>query len=127
MPPTTYTEPKLTAEQRRALVQGDFDFLLGSGRRLFTTTQAAAVIGREADYVRALVEDARLEAHSDSALGERKSHLITRRSLLVYLASTANYQPAGYASYLDALVDELTGPQLDHFIARAQARRKRLP
>lgn len=122
--PATATKAELAAAHA---AQGHFDFAMPWGKLLLNTREVARAIGREQDYVRQLVESGRLEAHQDSAFGERKSSLVTRRSVLVYLAETATYEPRAMQSRLEALVDDLTRPQLEALLARATAALSRKP
>ncbi len=77
--------------------QRDFDFLIPfQTRKLLSTADVAHILRREDDFVRKLVERGKLEAHLDSAYGNRLSARITRRSVCVHLARTANYLAADF-------------------------------
>lgn len=90
---------------------------------LYRTDEVAAAIGREnTQYVRVLIDEGRLEAHRDSARGERKSNLVTRRSVLLYLAETANYDPAYLVIRMEALLKTLNPPALHRLIDAARKR-----
>jgi hypothetical protein len=130
MPATT---PARSQSGPKAPEQGEFDFLMGDDgvnlplrKKLLHPREVARIIGRELDYVRELVEAGRLEAHQDSAFGERKSNRITRRSVALYLAETAAYEPGALGSRVAAMVESLGHPELDVLEARIALRRKRL-
>jgi hypothetical protein len=126
--PKTYSEPSLDKKTRAAIHRGDFDFLLPYQKPLWRTDEVAEVIGRSIQYVRALIEDGRLEAHTDSVFGdgERKSSMITRRSVLLYLAETANYDPGYLVIRIEVLLKRLTAPTLDRLVATARKLRERI-
>jgi hypothetical protein len=121
-----YTPPPLNKELRAAVHRGDFDFLLPFQKPLWRTDEVAEVIGRSIQYVRALIEAGRLEAHQDSAFGDRKSNLITRRSVLLYLAETANYDPGYLVIRIEVLIKRLPAPALDRLVATARKLRERV-
>jgi hypothetical protein len=118
--------PKLDARFQSAVDRGEFEFLMPYEKPLYRTNEVAETIGRDQAYVRVLVEAKRLEAHRDSAFGTRKSNLITRRSLVLYLAETANYQPAHLVLRIEALLKSLTSAQLDRLIDTARKHQNRL-
>jgi len=124
--PKTYSEPSLDKKALAAVHRGDFDFLLPFQKPFWRTDEVAEVIGRSIQYVRALIEDGRLEAHQDSAFGDRKSSLITRRSVLLYMAETANYDPGYLVIRIEVLLKRLTAPTLDRLIATARKLRERI-
>lgn len=105
--------------------QRNFDFLMPYRKATLNTQEVGDVIGREQDYVRKLIEDGRLEAHTDSAFGERKSSRVTRRSILVYLARTAQYDPAQFIDSFKDLLATLTPDQLTKLIVLATQERAR--
>jgi hypothetical protein len=124
--PKTYSPPELDKETRIAVDRGDFDFLLPYQKPLWRVDEVSAIIHRSTQYVRQLIEDGRFEAHQDSALGERKSSLVTRRSVLLYLAETANYDPGYLVIRIEVLLKRLTAPSLDRLIVTAQKLRERI-
>jgi hypothetical protein len=121
MPATAHQPSKATTRAE----QGEFDFLIPWGplKKLATTAEVARVIGRQVDFVRALVESGRLESHADSATGEQLSNRITTRSVRVLMAETAQYESADLLPRLEAVVRDL-GPAgwdaLEQFIARCR-------
>jgi hypothetical protein len=94
-----------------------FDFLMPYKKSLFTTPEVCKVICRGRDYVRELIAQGRLESHADSAFGQQKSNTVTRRSVLVYLARTAQYDPSHFLDSIIDLLGTLTNEQLKHVIA----------
>jgi hypothetical protein len=124
--PATYSTPSLDKPTLAAVGRGDFDFLLPYQKPFWRTDEVADVIGRSTQYVRQLIEGGRLEAHQDSAYGERKTSLVTRRSVLLYLAETANYDPAYLVIRVEALIKRLPGPSLDRLITTARKLRERI-
>jgi hypothetical protein len=121
-----YSPPPLTPDKANAVANGEFDFLLPLAKNLWRTDEVADAIGRGTQYVRQLVEEGRLEAHKDSAFGSRESSLITRRSLVLYFAETANYDPTFHVVRIEALLPKLTTPALDRLIAKATKLRNQL-
>jgi hypothetical protein len=105
--------------------QRNFDFLLPYRKPLYTVPDTVKAIGREQDYVRELIDLGRLEAHQDSAFGTRKSNLVTRRSIAVYLARTAQYDPAHFVDSFKELLATLTPAQLTQLIVLATQERAR--
>ena len=96
MPLSAASKCQVTPE-RAEHAQLNFDWLVPfQFKQLLTPAEAGACIARSENYVRALVEAGRLESFADSALGERKSLLITRRSVVVYLAKIAQLDPDHY-------------------------------
>jgi hypothetical protein len=117
----TYAPPKLDPTARAAMERGEFDFLIPVKKPLLRKGEVADVLQRSLGFVTALVDSGRLEAHRDSAAGgpeaERQSDRITRRSLLLYLVSTSNYEPS-YSVIGVELICKTYGPaQLDRLIA----------
>jgi hypothetical protein len=111
-----YSAPKLTATAHAAVDRGDFDFLVPYKKPLYRTDEAADTISRSTEFIRCLIEEGRLEAHRDSATTEgRKSSLVTRRSLLLYQVSIANYDPNSIVARLEAIAKTLGPAQLDRF------------
>jgi hypothetical protein len=118
-----YSAPKLTATAHAAVDRGDYDFLAPYKKPLYRTDEAADTISRSTEFIRCLIEEGRLEAHRDSASGDRKSSLVTRRSLLLYQVSIANYNPNSIVARLEAILKTFSPPQLDR-LARSISRQK---
>ncbi|HMJ06382.1 MAG TPA: hypothetical protein VK474_09035 [Chthoniobacterales bacterium] len=108
-----------------ASAQRNFDFLMPYKKALLTTKEVAQVIGREQDFVRELIQEGRLESHADSAFGLMKSNRVTRRSVLVYFARTAQYEPAQFIDGFRDLFLTLTPEQLTKLIVLATQERAR--
>lgn len=106
-----------------ALAQRNFDFLMPYKKALLTTVEVAKIIGREEDFVRELIAEGRLESHADSAFGVRKSNRVTRRSVLVYFARTAEYDPAQFIDAFAELFRTLTPDQLTKLVVLATRER----
>ena len=104
--------------------QRGFNWLMPVRKSLLTTGEAAAVLGREVDFVRQLIEDGKLEAHSDTAMGERKSSRVTRRSVLLRLLTTANYTPEDFPRQVTELMESLDPTELRQMAEAAEALRK---
>ena len=89
-------------------------------RALLTTTVAAKAIGCHQEYVRNLIEDGRLDAHSfNSTGGTRPSWRVQRRSVVLYLAETAKYDPVQFFARMLALLPFLTKGQLAFLTSEA--------
>jgi hypothetical protein len=113
----------LASARELDLAQRNFDFLMPFKKALYTVPETAKTIGREQDFVRELIQEGRLEAHADSAFGTRKSNLVTRRSVLVYFARTAQYDPAQFLDAFGDLMSALTADQLTKLIVLATRER----
>lgn len=122
----TYTPPQLSKSARKELENGGFEFLLPYKKELYRTDEAAETIGRGLQFVRDLIELGRLEAHRDSATGERGTSLVTRRSLALYLAETSNYAPGDFATGIESLLKYLRAEELTRIAAEATRRRMAL-
>jgi hypothetical protein len=118
----TYSEPKLDARIRAAMDAGEYDFLLPYAKPLYRTDEVADCIGRDPAYVRALIDAGRLEAHRDSALGDRKSSRVTRRSILIYLVETANYENIDIVVRVESVLKTLAPHHLKRLVASANKR-----
>jgi len=72
-----------------------FDWLIPfrQSKQLLNTEEAAKVLSVGQDVIRALIDDGKLHAHRFNALGttDRKNNRVTRESLRLYLAGSANY------------------------------------
>lgn len=122
-----YSAPMLSSEQEKAHARGDFDFLFPFGKRLLRTDEVAIAIGRSTQYVRELIKAGRLEAHQDSSSGQRGTNLVTRRSVILYLASTASYDSNFVVLHLEAVFKTLRQPfVLDRLIATLKKQRERI-
>jgi len=118
--------PRFQASEREfATAQLNFDFLLPYKKSLYSVPETAKAIGRKDDFVRELIDDGRLEAHADSAFGSLKSNRVTRRSIAVYLARTAQYDPAQFIDQFRELFRTLTPEQLNKVVVMATQERAR--
>jgi hypothetical protein len=127
-----YTAPTLEKKlsdrktARDAHQNGEFDFLMPFQKNLLRTDEVADIIGRSKQFVHELVDSGRLEAHRDSAYGTRKSAVITRRSVILYLAETANYDPTYLVLRIETLLKQLNGTSLARLIQAATKQRERI-
>jgi hypothetical protein len=119
---TAYSPPKLEPRIQRAADAGEYDFLLPYSKALYRTDEVADCIGRDPAYVRALIDAGRLEAHRDSALGDRKSSRVTRRSILVYLVETANYETIDIVVRVESVLKTMRPHHITRIIAAAKKR-----
>lgn len=130
------THPPTFAEQARADAQRlkeienaqiEFDFLMpfSDRRTLLSVQEVCACIGRGDTFVYEQVQNGNFEAHG--TLADQKQRLrITRRSVLLWLARTAQYEPQYFMDRLLNMIDALTSAQCEQVIKRATARRSRL-
>jgi hypothetical protein len=121
-----YSPPKLDPKVAAAVKRGDFDYLMPFSKNLLRAREVSEVISRSVQFVRALIEDGRLEAHLDSVWGDRESPRITNRSVILYLAETANYDPSFLVIRLEVLMKKLDGASLDRLIESARKVRSRI-
>lgn len=124
--PKTYSPPSLNARQLAAVENGEYDFLIPTRKPLMRADEAASAIHRSTDFVRALIEDGRLEAHKDSATGKRNTNIVTRRSVVLYLAETSDYDPAYAVMRVEVVMKTFTPAALDRIISFAQKQKDRI-
>ena len=122
---TKYTAPKLTPAQQLAHDQGQFNFLCPFKEALLRPDQVATSLGRKLSFVYQMIDEGKLEAHAPEDR-EKKRYVITKRSTLLLIASTANYAPADFDRGMEDLVNLLTSDQLLKLIQLATARRARM-
>lgn len=103
---------QFSAELKRILANSAFDFLVSDKRHMLTTSESGNAIGMTAGFVRNLIETGALEAFADSAMGKRPSYRVIRRSVLLYLAENAQFEPADFHRRVNALFAFLTREQL---------------
>lgn len=130
MPASAFAQQQLADEKRLmqlAVEQGEFDFLMpyGERRSQLAPKEVANCIGRSLSFVYERVEAGDFEAHGTLAVA-RNELRINRRSVLLWFARTALYQPQYFLDRLLKCVDALTPRQCDEIIKRASARRARL-
>jgi hypothetical protein len=121
--------PALTVTQRNAALvdQGEFDFLMpfGERRKLLAPREVAECIGRSVDFVYAECECGRFEAHGP--LDREKTRImITRRSVLLWLAETAQTDPRYFMERVEKMMATLSVPQLNRLIEVAGKLRAKL-
>lgn len=122
---TGYCQPKVSARAVAQIEQGFFDFLVPYKNPLLRPDQCAKSLNRGVNFIYDLLAEGKLEAHGVPGR-EKERYQITKRSLLLYLAESANYDPADFETRAEALVDTLTADQLTRLIVRATARRAKL-
>ncbi|MCA1659013.1 MAG: hypothetical protein LC642_00505 [Verrucomicrobiaceae bacterium] len=122
MAKTSYAPPALDRRQMAAVEAGEYDFLIPTRKAIMRPDEVANAIGRSLPFVRSLIEAGRLEAHQDSAKGSRESNTITRRSVILYLAETSNYDPAFIVMRVEVVMKTLKQPALNRLIAFARKR-----
>jgi hypothetical protein len=133
--PLTFTgQSRADARKLAALEekQVEFDFLMpfSERRALLSVKEVCLCIGREETFILERVQDGSLEAHGTAPAGEtagrRVGLRITRRSVLLWLTRTAQYEPEYFLERLLKCVDALTPQQCEVVIKRATARRAKL-
>lgn len=124
--PKTYSPPQLDARQMAAVEAGEYDFLIPTRKALMRMDEVASAIGRSLSFVRALIDEGRLEAHRDSAKGDRLTNLVTRRSVILYLAGTGNYDPAFIVMRVEVVMKTLKAPALQRIIAFGKKRMEQI-
>lgn len=102
-------------------VQTSFDFITGiSHRELMRVDEVCARLGVERDYVYDLIASGDLETHRKQGR-ERSSFLVTRRSVLAWLAKSADYVPADFVATLVELAGKLNQRERAELIQRLQS------
>ena len=124
--PKTYSPPRLNERQIKAVENGEYDFLVPTRKQLMRIDEVCAVLGRSPNFVRALGDEGKLEKHSSTAQTEgRPSAVYTRRSVIMHLAETSNYDTSYLVIRIEAVMKTLNTPHLDRLISFA-TRRKNL-
>lgn len=92
-------------------VQACFDFIVGiSDRELMRVDEIVARFGVERTFVYELIDEGKLETHRRKGLA-RTTYLVTRRSVLAWLADSADYSPEDFVTTLADLAKTLTRAQ----------------
>jgi hypothetical protein len=121
--PTLYSPPKLAPRTQTAIDNGEFDFLLPYRKPFYRVDEVSEAIGGFAhNFVRALIDAGKLEAHRHGSGEFRKVAAVTRRSVLLYLAETANYDPTFLVIRIEALLKNLNRPALIRLVNTATKR-----
>ena len=113
------------ARAAEAADQGAFDFLCPFKGPLLRPDQVAKCLGRDVQHVYDLIDETKLESHAPTDRVKSR-YMITRRSTLLCLAETANYDPSFYIERVEALLPSLNAEQLTRLIISATHRRARL-
>jgi hypothetical protein len=119
-----YAAPSLPAWKAQAVDQGWFDFLVPYRAVTVSPVQAARSLGRDVDHVYSLIERGKLEAHGVPGRKVER-YRITRRSLVLYMAESANYNPNDLLERLAEITATLTDTQCERFIAAVRNRRNK--
>ena len=106
--------------------QMGFDWLMPYRKPLLRTDEAADCLRRSQDFVCTLIEEGRLEAHHTGADREKKRYNITRRSVLIELATSATYDPSHFIGRIEELLESLDASQLSRVIVRATQLRAKI-
>lgn len=122
----SYAPPSLNPRQLAAVENGEYDFLIPTRKPSMRVDEVCDTLRRSTGFVRALIEDGRLEAHRDSAKGERASSVVTRRSVVFYLAETSDYDPAYIVMRIEVVMKTLKGAALDRLISFARKQKERI-
>lgn len=125
--PQTYAPPQLNARQMAAVEAGEYDFLIPTRKPLMRTDEVASALHRSQTFVRDLGDLGKLEVHSSSAKTDgRPSSTYTRRSLVLYLAETSNYDPAFIVMRIEVVLKTLKAPALQRLIKFANRELERI-
>jgi hypothetical protein len=116
--PTSYSPPKLNPLQMAAVESGEYDFLVPTRKALMRTDEVASVLHRSSEFVRRLGEAGKLEGHIGTPDG-RSTSVYTRRSVIMHLVETGNYDPAFMVMRVEAVLKTFKTPALDRIIAFA--------
>lgn len=110
----TSSSSKPCPRQQPPVANGGFDFLMAGikDKPLLTTSEVGKALGLEQETVRNLVEEGCLDAFRFCATGQRKTNRVVRRSVLLYLAQTADHDPSEFHRRVNALLAFLTRDQL---------------
>jgi hypothetical protein len=86
-----------------------FSFLLPTSKRWFSPKEMAAIIGKTDQYVRNAFDNQKILGHllngsAPKGAEKRKTYMISRENILLFLFETANFSPD---DFLDRLVEIL--------------------
>jgi hypothetical protein len=95
--PREWTPPRLLKWQEEALREGWFDFAVPRFEWI-VTSQAALALGLSVTSTQALCDNGKLETRLKCITGKRNEQQISRRSLLLYLASTTQMDPKDFCN-----------------------------
>lgn len=122
-----YTAPKFAPKVAAQIDQGFFDFLVPYRKPMLQPNEAAKCFGEKSkDFVYDLIATGNLESVSMKAKGTRPSYIVTRRSVLLYLVSRAQFDPADFLLCVRSLLETFDRPTLEHTIRVATELRRRL-
>lgn len=106
--------------------QGAFDFLMPPGKEpLIKPIAAARSLCRKLDFIYAMIQEGKLEAHAPSDRTKQR-YTITRRSLCLLHAETALYSADDFGARVESLLPLMSASQLTSLIIAATQRRARL-
>jgi hypothetical protein len=96
---------------------GYFEFLLPPTQRWFSPKEVASIIGKSAQYVRDAFDNQKILGHTMSGRApkgdeRRKTYLIPRENLILYLMETANYSSDEFLSKLNGILNGCSTAQL---------------
>jgi len=122
-----YRAPKFAPKVAAQIEQGLFDFLVPYRKPSLQPNEAAKCLGeRSKDFVYDLIALGKLESVSMEARGKRPSYIVTRRSVLLYLVSRAQFDPADFQLCVRSLLETFDRALLDFTLAAATELRRRL-
>jgi hypothetical protein len=127
---STYHAPKVSGKVAMQLDQGFFDFLVPYRKPTLTTREAAKALGdKSVDFVLALIQCGKLEAFGLEAKGDkmvgneiirsRPTYTVTRRSVLVYLVSRAQFERDDFLLLVRSTLEAFDAPTLEYTIRAA--------
>jgi len=90
---------------------GAFACLMAEKRAMLTTSEVARCLGWKPRTILELIQEGKLEAHTLPGR-EKQRYQVTRRSVLLFLAETAQFGPAEFPRRVNALLAFLTRDQL---------------
>jgi hypothetical protein len=117
-----YAAPKLPKWKTDAVEQGWFDFLVPYRSPLISPVQVAKSLGKDVDHVYSLCQRGKLEDHGVPGRKVQRRK-ITKRSLLLYMAESANYSPADIVDRAVDVAVTFTDAQLALFQQKIKAAR----
>jgi hypothetical protein len=94
-----------------------FAFLLPSSQQWFSPKEMAAIIGKTDQYVRNAFDNQKILGHllnGSAPKGEekRKTYMISRESILLFLFETANFSPEDFLDRLHEILSNRSIAQL---------------
>jgi hypothetical protein len=110
-------------ETKRRLTGDSIGFLASHLSPLIRPVQVARGLNRSAVFIHGLIHEGRLEVLGVPGR-QRQRYQVTKRSVLLHLAESADFQPSEFNTWLETFLPIHSTDQLSLFIADAEQARR---